>query len=121
MCYFSYIIFYINRNRRFNNGLFSISGIRIYHIDSRITKNDAENIIDIFDYDNSYTDHRLISLVQASGSNAIDKGSFSSNSDLLKCDTEYVINKWYSKTNLEFVISATLKQDLSVDINITRR
>ena len=103
------------------NGLFSISGIRIYHIDSRITKNDAENIIDIFDYDNSYTDHRLISLVQASGSNAIDKGSFSSNSDLLKCDTEYVINKWYSKTNLEFVISATLKQDLSVDINITRR
>ena len=103
------------------NGLFSISGIRIYHIDARITKNDADSILDIYDYDNSYTDHRLISLVQANGSTSIDNGGFSSNNDLLKYRIDYTINKWYSNNNVSFVINYALKQNSSVDVNIIRK
>ena len=104
-----------------NNGLFSISGIRIYHIDARITKNDAESILDIYDYDNSYTNHRLISLVQTSGKNTIEQGEFSSNQDLLKYNQEYTISSWYSNTNIKFVISAVLNEDLTVDVKIIKK
>lgn len=104
-----------------NSGLFSVSGIRIYHIDSRTTKTNPESILDIYDYNNSYTSHRLISLIQTSGSNSIDKGGFSSNNDLLQFNENYIISKWYSKTNLEYVVSAVLKNDLSVDLNIIKK
>ena len=104
-----------------NNGLFSISGIRIYHVDARITKNDAESILDIYDYDNSYTNHRLISLVQTSGKNTIEQGEFSSNQDLLKFNQEYTISSWYSNTNIKFVISAVLNEDLTVDVKIIKK
>ena len=103
------------------NGLFSISGIRIYHVDARITKNDADSILDIYDYDNSYTDHRLISLVQANGSTSIDNGGLSSNNDLLKYRIDYTINKWYSNNSVSFVINTTLKNNSSVDVNIIRK
>lgn len=111
----------LNKLEAGNNGLFSISGIRMYHIDARISSNSFESILEIYDYDNSYTDHRLISLVQASGSNSIDEGKFGSNSDLLSFNTNFTINSWYSKNNLSFTINAVLKEDLTVDINIIKK
>lgn len=111
----------LNKLEAGNNGLFSISGIRIYHVDARLSNKDADIIFDIYEYDNSYTNHRLISLVQASGSNSIDKGKFSSNTDLLGYNIDFSINKWYYKKNIEFVINAVLKDDLTVDVSIIRK
>lgn len=93
-----------------NQGLFSTDGIRIYHVDARIDPTEKESLINIFKYDNSYTDHRLISLIQASGTNTIKYGKFSTNDDLFKVSTSYVFDKWYtdSKSNFSMFVESIL-------------
>lgn len=86
-----------------HSGLFSSSGIRIYHIDA--TKNDPSevwSVWDVYKYNNSTTNHKLISLVEADGGNHINKDELSSNSDLFKVNDTFKNAKWYDGTSTNF-------------------
>ena len=86
-------------------GLFSEKGIRIYHVDARIDYTESKSLISIFKFNNSYTEHRLISLVQASGLNTINYNKFSTNADLFKASMSYKFNSWYSSSNVNFIMN----------------
>lgn len=102
-----------------NNGLFSVSGIRIYHIDS--TLNDPADCWSIFEltkYNNSYTDHLLIKLVEADGRNDIELGYSSENSDLFSAGDSFVNIKWYDKTNAGFSVKVNYIENGQANITI---
>lgn len=102
------------------NGLFSTSGIRIYHIDATLNNpEDCWSIYDITKYNNSYTDHRLISLVEADGRNDIDDNGYSENSDLFKTGDIYNNAKWYDNSSAKFTIKVNSVDSLKANITIT--
>ena len=87
------------------NGLFSISGIRIYHVDATIEiDNETEDIWTMTKYDNSYTSHRLISLIEADGRNNISYGDCSEDSDLFIKGKICSNLKWYDNTSASFTL-----------------
>ncbi len=58
---------------------FSTPGIRIYHIDARTNSAGTD-----FLYNNSYTEHKLIRVMEADGLESIEKGSLFNNGDLYR-------------------------------------
>ena len=96
---------YLNQLEAGYQGLFSEKGIRIYHVDARIDYTESKSLISIFKFNNSYTEHRLISLVQASGLNTINYNKFSTNADLFKASMSYKFNSWYSSSNVNFMMN----------------
>lgn len=103
-----------------NSGLFSISGIRIYHIDA--TLNDPSECFSIFDvtkYNNTDTTHRLISLVEADGLNDIDNEGASENSDLFQKGDKLSNVKWYDGTKANFTIIVDNITSTKATITIT--
>lgn len=94
------------------SGLFSTSGIRIFHVDA--TLKDPANVWsvwDIYEYNNSLTAHKLIELIEADGRNDIvgtgEYGGWSEDSDLFQKGTSFTNIKWYDGTNAGFTISVT--------------
>lgn len=95
----------LNAFAKGESGLFSIAGIRIYHIDA--TLNQPADCYDIFSltlYNNSYSAHRLITLVEADGRNDISKKGYSENSDLFQQGTTYRNATWYDNSSAQFTI-----------------
>ena len=103
------------------NGLFSSSGIRVYHVDATLTTEEIYSALDIYKYNNSDTVHKLIKLVQASGKNTIEKGEYSTNADLFKFNKEYTLNSWYSNNNVVFKFNAEALNNTSVRIDIKKQ
>ena len=100
-------------------GLFSEKGIRIYHVDAHIDYSENRSLINIFKFNNSYTEHRLISLVQASGTNSINYNKFSTNADLFKASMSYKFNTWYSSSDVNFIMNIeSLGEKASLKISI---
>lgn len=88
------------------SGLFSISGIRIYHVISSL--NDPKDCFSIFEltkYNNSYTNFRLISLIEADGKNDISNNGYSQNSDLFQKGNKFINVKWYNGQAANFNIT----------------
>lgn len=102
-----------------SSGLFSKQGVRIYHVDATLATKDIDGIWYLTKYDNSYTAHRLISLVQASGSTSIDKGGNSSNTDLFLAGESYTGSKWYDKTATGFTMKVNTIENDVANISIT--
>ncbi len=93
----------LNQAEAGHSGLFSTSGIRIYHIDA--TKNDpseAWSIWDVYKYNNGTASHKLISLVEADGGNHVEQNELSSNKDLFKVNDTFKNAKWYDGTAANF-------------------
>lgn len=87
------------------SGLFSTSGIRIYHIDATLKNaTDCFSVWDVYKYDNSYTDHRLITLIEADMQNDIDNNKYSENSDLFQAGMSYTSFTWYDGTKANFTL-----------------
>lgn len=103
------------------NGLFSSSGIRVYHVDATLTTEEIYSALDIYKYNNSDTVHKLIKLVQASGKNTIENGEYSTNADLFKFNKEYTLNSWYSNNNVVFKFNAEALNNTSVRIDIKKQ
>lgn len=96
---------HLNAFAKGQSGLFSISGIRIYHVDA--TLNQPADCFDIFSltlYNNSYSAHRLITLVEADGRNDIGKQGYSENSDLFQQGRTYQNATWYDNHSAGFTI-----------------
>ena len=104
----------LNQAEAGHSGLFSTSGIRIYHIDA--TKNDpseAWSIWDVYKYNNGTASHKLISLVEADGGNHVEQNELSSNKDLFKVNDTFKNAKWYDGTAANFelkVVSITSEE-----------
>ncbi len=102
------------------SGLFSTSGIRIYHVDATLTSKEVYSIWEIYQSNNSDTSHKLISLVQASGSNSIEENNdYSSNSDLFKEGTSFTNAKWYNNTACNFTLTFNKVENNQAVVTIT--
>ena len=101
----------LNELEKGNAGLFSVDGIRIYHVDATLKDNSSDEyggIWDIYSYDNSSTEHKLLSLVQANGRNTIEtKNDYSSNKDLFASGSVISGLKWYDGTSVDFTITVS--------------
>ncbi len=103
------------------SGLFSTDGIRIYHVDATLKTTEVNGIWEIYQYNNTDTTHKLISLIQASGSNSIEiENAYSSNSDLFKQGTSYQTSKWYNGSKMSFNVEVLTIKDgkATIEINI---
>ena len=102
------------------NGLFSTSGIRIYHINATTSLDGSETSLwEITKYNNSDTTYQLISLVEADGRNDILDMGYSENSDLFKASDICQNLKWCDNTNANFTLKVnTITNDIA-NITIT--
>lgn len=96
------------------NGLFSKSGIRIYHvnsiIDPKVGKPKNKNgYYSMFSYNNSDTEIRLITLIEADANNSIENTQIAKDSDLFQVGqifgvTKYKDYKLHSGNTINFTI-----------------
>lgn len=110
----------LNEKEAGASGLFSTKGIRIYHIDATLKDPaDAWYIWDIYQYNNSSTDHKLISLVEADGENNIEKeNAYSENSDLFQVNDTFKNVTWYDGTNANFELKVVSINDTEAVIEV---
>lgn len=109
----------LNEVGKGSSGLFSISGIRIYHVDATLNNpEDCFSVFEITKYNNSYTSHRLITLVEADGRNDIDDNGYSEDSDLFQVSDIYSNAKWYDNTKANFSVIVNSINEDSANITI---
>ena len=90
-------------------GLPSINGVAIFHVDAITSDhlNDSSIVLDIYQYNNSNTDHKLISLVEADGNNDIElKNGLFNESDLFLTGDSIGLS-WYGEDEVAFTITFT--------------
>lgn len=115
----------LNAFEKGNSGLFSAEGVRVYHVDATLKTltelyNDGGSVWDLYKCDNSLTEHQLIALVQASGSNGIiNNCDYGSNSDLYKIGSTVSGLKWYSKVSAGFSIKTAVLTNGNISFDIT--
>ena len=109
----------LNEASKGHNGLFTQSGIRIYHVDSTLTNDVVYSVFDITDYDNSFSTHRLIKLVEADRRDDINKNSCAQNTDLFQAGDTYTWGRWYDKTPVGFSIKINSLNDDVASISIS--
>ena len=102
-----------------DRGLFSEAGIRIYHVDATLNKpEDCWSIYELTKFNNSYTDHLLIKLIEADGKNDIESGDYSENSDLFGEGESYTNIKWYDNSSAGFTIKVNYIENGTANITI---
>ena len=95
----------LNEYGKGRDGLFSISGIRIFHIDARLKQiNEVEDIWTVTKNNNTSSKYRLISLIEADNNGDIDNLEKSSNSDLFLENTSFINPLWNDGSNANFEI-----------------
>ncbi len=108
----------LNAAAKGTSGLFAVNGIRIYHIDSTL-KTTKDSIWEMTQFDNSYTAHKLIKLIEADGGNDIESdslyetGGYSEDSDLFQANDSIRLT-WYDGT-----FATTIKVDSITSTNAT--
>lgn len=90
----------LNAMENGHSGLFSVAGVRVYHVAATMKSDSSQiyGIWEIYANNNSDTTNKLISLVEADGNNDIAKGNVSSNSDLFAVGKTISGLKWYDGT-----------------------
>lgn len=110
-----------------HNGLFSLPGVRIYHIDARIDpsvgtpeNNASDAYYTIFSFNNSDTEYKLISLIEKDRNNSISKTGLASNSDLFfaKDSLNGVYNHDNTKIDLSVIIDSITNEEASITITL---
>lgn len=103
-----------------SSGLFSTSGIRIYHVDATLNNpEDCYSIFDVTKCNNTDSSHRLISLVEADGRGNIDNNGYSENSDLFQVNDKLANVKWYTGEKAKFTVTVTSITSTKATITIT--
>ncbi len=106
------------------SGLFSQSGVRIYHIDARLkSASDAHGIWEIYRFNNTDTSHKLIKLVEADNNNDIERSGEAENDDLFHTGEVFRNVKWYDNTNANFeiVVNSIMENPTMSSASITIR
>lgn len=97
----------LNAMEKGYSGLFSVAGVRVYHVAASLKSNYNEvyGIWEIYANNNSDTTNKLLSLVEADGGNDIANKEYSANSDLFAVGKTISGLKWYDGT----AVKATVK------------
>ena len=105
----------------------SVEGVAIYHIDATTKtheyieahmEEEGLSVIAITLYDNSYTEHKLIALVEADGNNSIEKTYCVSDSDLFSAGSVVTGLTWYDGSSVGCSITIGEFTDEGVTISI---
>lgn len=114
----------INADHAGYNGLFSNSGIRIYHIDARIdpmvgSPQNENGYFTVFSFNNSDTSHKLIKIIEADNNNSIENTGYADDSDLFQAGDIFGSN--YRLHNGQFVnfrieISSITESNATINI-----
>ena len=115
----------LNKLQAGHYGLFSKSGVRIYHVDARIDSNigypkNISGYYTIFSYNNSDTEHKLIDMIEFDNNNSIAYTDYASNSDLFPSNTSLMSYYNYDGEKLGYTISIGRLGD-SVKITVTKK
>lgn len=96
----------LNEMEKGHHGLFSKSGIRIYHVDASLSASEKIDPWYIYKKDNSNTNNKLISLVEADNAGDIEKyNDSSSNSDLFQANDIFSWAIWNDGSDASFTIT----------------
>ncbi len=110
----------LNELEKGNAGLFSTVGIRIYHIDARLSKStNISDVWSIYASNNGSTSHKLIELVEADRANDIAKDGLSENDDLFQSGVSFTWGTWYNGTNAGFTLTVVSVDETFATITIT--
>ena len=88
------------------SGLFSVAGVRVYHVAATMKSDSSQiyGIWEIYANNNSDTTNKLISLVEADGGNDIANNEYSANSDLFAVGKTISGLKWYDGTAVKATV-----------------
>lgn len=107
------------------SGLFSIPGIRIYHVNS--TANSSSNIYNMWSItkqNNTDTSVKLLKLIEADGKNDIEStfyskyGEYSENSDLFQIGSYLENYQWSDGSSINLTLNITRISNTSADLFI---
>lgn len=99
------------------------SGVVIYHVDARIDNgwDDQSMYYSIYNYNNTDTSHKLISIVEADGDDSVSDTTWVENDDLFDVNDTYEISQWFkaftSNDNVEISIDSMTSTSVTVTIN----
>lgn len=111
---------HLNEFAKGYKGLFSMAGIRIYHVDATLSEpRECFSVFDLTKYNNSYSTHKVLSLVEADGRNDISYNRLSQNSDLFKENSIYSNAKWYDGQAANFTVKVNKITSTSANITIS--
>lgn len=109
-----YVPSFLNEAHAGYRGLFSESGIRIFHVDATAdpkqgSPQNENGYYSVFSFNNSDTDHKLIKLIEADGNYSIEKTGVADNADLYRPGdifgkTSYPGYRWYDRTLINFTV-----------------
>ena len=106
------------------SGLFSTSGIRIYHIDATLNSpSNVGGVWEVYKYNNTDTNHKLIQLVQADGLNEIENdNAYGDNEDLFQVGDSFKNITWYdgSVCNFEIFVNNIGTDNAQITIKFLR-
>ncbi|MDY4675966.1 MAG: hypothetical protein SO373_02345 [Candidatus Borkfalkiaceae bacterium] len=97
----------LNAMEKGYSGLFSVAGVRVYHVAATMKSDSSQiyGIWEIYENNNSDTTNKLLSLVEADGGNDIANNEYSANSDLFAVGKTISGLKWYDGA----AVKATVK------------
>ncbi len=106
----------VNEMEKGYSGLYTIPGVRIYHVMADLNKENTGNIWQSTLYNNTDTNYKLLSLVEADGGTNTAK---SKNSDLFQVNNIITNLKWYSQSTSNFKITIDSMTPSSVTLSVT--
>ena len=105
-------------------GVFGVDGILILHIDATLNSelpSDEYSPIDIYQFNNANTSHKLIKIVEADGNNDIDKSYYAiaEDSDLFQVNDTLTLT-WYDGTtsNIKISVDAITEEYATVSVSL---
>lgn len=119
------IDFYIPQSLNKTNSYFTENGIRIYYINAELGDGGQGGIYDtIFEYDNSDTQYKFVTILEADGHNDIIKNKKATNNDLFKQGQTFYSdcisnNLMYNYQDLQFSLTIISLNNQNAHIKIT--
>lgn len=104
-----------------NSGLFSVAGVRVYHVNATLESGTVYSLWDVYEHNNASTaDNKLIALVEADGKKDIENEFCSDNSDLYSIGSTIGGLKWRNGKSAGFTVkiqAASSGVTLSISFN----
>ncbi|MFA7435955.1 MAG: M6 family metalloprotease domain-containing protein [Bacilli bacterium] len=87
----------LNEAHAGHNGLYSISGVRIIHVNASLNPDQTDG--NLFLYDNSYTSKKILKIIEADNNNSIEQYFEAEDSDLFQAGNEFGLASNYRLAN----------------------
>ena len=109
----------LNELQKGTNGLPSVLGVRIMHVDATLSTAMTDGVVwTATATNNSNAEHKLISIVEADGDDSISQGKLMTNSDLWQAGSKFENYSWFDGTNCNFTIEVKSIENGKATISI---